>query len=128
VKIAVLNYTLMITSSIREAKKHGAITQYEADYLCAMAEKSFPASSTTALLREKGAPDFLYAALHFSTMIWQSGEAADRYAAAQAGYKLAQFMLLVESPSHDSYWAAKLLRELYVAHEESTQDVVPYVA
>jgi len=69
-----------------------------------------------------------HAGLHFSTMIWQSGEAADRDAEARAGYKLAQFMLSIESPSHDSYWAAKLLREFYVAHEESTQDTVPYVA
>ena len=127
-KIAVLNYTLMITSSIRKAKEHGAITQYQADYLYAMAKNSFPASSTKALINEKGAPDFLYAALYFATMIWQSGEAAGRDVKARAGYKLAQFVLSQESSAYDSYWAAKLLREFYDAHKESTQDTVAYVA
>ncbi len=126
--IVVLKYTLMITSSIRKAKKHGAITQHEADYIYAMAKNSYPASSTTALINEKGAPDFLYAALYFATMIWQLGDAAGRDAEARAGYKLAQFVLSQESPAHDSYWAAKLLREFYNAHKESTQGTVAYVA
>ncbi len=78
--IVVLKYTLMITSSIRKAKKHGAITHHDADYIYAMAKNSYPASSTTALISEKSAPDFLYAALYFATMIWQSGEAAGRMA------------------------------------------------
>ncbi len=127
-KIVVLKYTLLITSSIRKAKKHGDITQREADYLYAMAKNSVPASSTTALVSQKGAPDFLYAALHFSTMIWQSGEAAGHEAEARAGYKLAQFVLSIESPLHDSYWAARLLRDFYDAHEESTQDSISHVA
>ena len=127
-KIAVLNYTLMITSSIRKAKKHGAITQHEADYIYAMVKNSYPASSTAALISEKGAPDFLYAALHFATMIWQVGDAAGRDAEARAGYKLAQYVLSQESPAHDPYWAGKLLREFYNAHEESRQDTVAYVA
>ena len=61
-------------------------------------------------------------------MIWQSGEAAEDDAEARAGYNLAQFVLSQESPAHDSYWAAKLLREFYAAHEESTRDMVGYVA
>ena len=126
--IVVLNYTLMITDLIRKAKKRGAITQHEADYLIAMAQNSFPAASTAALVNDKGAPDFLYAALYFSTMIWQLGDAAENDVKARAGYKLAQFVLSQESPGHDSYWAAKLLREFYDAHEESTQDTVGHVA
>ncbi len=126
--IVVLKYKLMITGLIRKAKKRGAITQHEADYLFSMAQNSFPAASTTALVSNKGAPDFLYAALYFSTMIWQSGEAAENDVKARAGYKLAQFVLSQESPAHDSYWAAKLLREFYDAHKESTQGTVAYVA
>ncbi len=106
---------------IRKAARHGAISQYDADYLGAMAESSMPASSTMALIVQKGAPDFLYAALYFSTMIWQLGEAAGCDGDARAGYKLAQFALSQESPAHDSYWAAKLLREFYDAHDESAQ-------
>jgi hypothetical protein len=120
VTIDVLNYTLMITDLIRKAKKRGAITQHEADYLISMTQNSFPATSTTELLSDKGAPDFLYAALYFSTMIWQSGDAAENDVKARAGYKLAQFVLSQESPGHNAHWAAKLLREFYDAHEEST--------
>ncbi len=120
--IVVLKYTLMMTDLIRKAKKRGAITQHEADYLISMAQNSFPAASTTAPVCDKGEPDFLYAALNFSTMIWQSGDAAENDVKARAGYKLAQFVLSQESPGHDSYWAAKLLREFYDAHEELTQD------
>ncbi len=126
--VVVLHSTLMFTGLIRKAEKCGAITRHEADYLIRMAQDSFPAVSTTALVRNKGAPDFLYAALYFSTMLWQSGEAAEDDVKAGAGYKLAQFVLSQESPAHDSYWAAKLLRELYNAHEESTQNLVDYVA
>jgi hypothetical protein len=49
------------------------------------------------------------------------GETAHRDADAQAGYKLAQFVLRKEAPAHDPYWAAKLCRELCNAHEESMQ-------
>ena len=126
--IAGPKYTIMITSSIQEAKKNAAITQIEADYLCTMAKNSIPASSTTALISEMGAPDFLYASLHFATMIWQSGDAAGCDSEAQAGYKLAQFLLSQESPEHDSYWAAKLLREFYDTHEESAKDMIAPVA
>jgi hypothetical protein len=126
--IVVLHYTLMITGLIRKAEKCGAITRHEAGYLIRMAQDSFPAASTTALVTNKGAPDFPYAALYFSTMIWQSSEAAEDDVKAAAGYKLAQFVLSKESPAHDSYWAAKLLRELYNAHEESMQDMVDHVA
>jgi hypothetical protein len=128
VTIVVLNFTLMITVLIRKAKKRGAITQHEADYLISMAQYGLPAASTTALVSNKGAPDFLYAALYFSTMIWQSGDAAENDVNARAGYKLAQFVLSQESAGHDSYWEAKLLREFYEAHEEATQDTVGYVA
>lgn len=126
--IVVLNYTLMINNLVRKAKKRGAITRHEADYLISMAHNSLPAASTRALVSNKGAPDFLYAALYFSTMIWQSGDATDNDAKARAGYMLAQFVLLQEAPGHDSYWAAKLLREFYDAHEESIQDSIGYVA
>ncbi len=126
--IVVLNYTLMITNLIRKAKKRSAITHQEADYLISTAEHSFPAELTRALVSTKGAPDFLYAALYFSTMIWQSGDAAENDVKAQAGYTLARFVLSQESPGHDPYWAAKLLRELYDAHQESTSDSVGYVA
>ncbi len=126
--IAVPTYMFMITTSIQKAKKSAAITQNEADYLCSMAKNSFPAASTTALISENGAPDFLYAALHFATMIWQSGDAAGSGAGAQAGYKLAQYVLSQESPAHDSYWAAKLLREFYDAHEDSMKDTISSIA
>lgn len=119
--ISVLKYTREITFTIRDAKRQGAISQREADYLHRMVENSSPASSTLTLVIEKGVPDFLYAALYFSTLIWMSGEADQRDADARAGYKLAQFALRKESPEHDPYWAAKLLQELYDAHEESKQ-------
>ncbi len=122
--ISVLKYTWKIASTIRDAKRQGAISQREADYLHKMVENSSPASSTSTLVIEKGVPDFLYAALYFSTLIWMSGEAAERDADAQAGYKLALFALRNELPAHDPYWAAKLLRELYDAHEESMQYAV----
>ncbi len=94
----------------------------------AMATASDSALSTVALIGAKGVPDILYAALYFSTLIWQSGEVDGCDADAKAGYKLAQFVLLQESPAHESYWAAKLLRELYDAHAESTLGAVAYVA
>ena len=83
-----------------------------------------PASLTSTLVFDKGVPDFLYAALYFSTLIWVSGEAAECDADAKAGYKLALFALRNELPAHDPHWAAKLLRELYDAHEESMQYAV----
>ena len=89
-----------------------------------MSEDSYPAASTMGLIAAQGAPDFLYAALNFSTMIWQSGEAAGNEMEASAGYRLATFLLSQESPEHDSFWAAKLLRELYEAHEQLTQKAV----
>jgi len=117
--ISVLKYICKITSTIRDARKQGALSQHEADYLHGMVANSSPAASTSTLVLEKGVPDFLYAALYFSTMIWMSGEADERDADAQAGYKLAHFALRKELPAHDPYWAAKLLQELYDAHEES---------
>jgi hypothetical protein len=122
--IVVLKYTLMIANSIRQARQQRAITQSEAEYLSAMSEESYPAASTRALIGAQGVPDFLYAALYFSTMIWHSGEAAGDDKEARAGYKLARFSLSQESPEHDSFWAAKLLRDFYEAHEESTQKAV----
>ena len=119
--IAVLNYTLMLTRLIPKARKRGAISQDEADYLRSMTQYSLPAESTRELVGHKGAPDFLYAALYFSTMIWQSGDAAENYVKARAGYRLAQFVLSQESPGYDSFWATKLLRELYDAHAEPRQ-------
>ena len=121
--IVVLKYTLMIANTIRRARQQRVITQSEADYLVAMSKDSLPASATSVLIGEKGAPDFLYAALHFSTMIWQSGEAANQDMQAGAGYKLATFVLSQESPDHDPLWAAKLLRDFFDAHAELTRDV-----
>jgi len=126
--IVVLNYTLTITQLIRKARNRCAITQHEADYLISTAQHSLPAELTRALVSTEGAPDFLYAALYFSTMIWQSGDAAESDAKARAGYTLARFVLSQESPGHDPYWAAKLLREFYDAHQESTSDSFGYVA
>lgn len=119
--ISILNYTRKISSTIRDARKHGAISQGQADYLHRMVENSTHASSTSALVIKKGVPDFLYAALYFSTLIWHSGDAGERDCEAQAGYKLALFALRKESPAHDPYWAAKLLQDLYDAHGESMQ-------
>jgi len=121
--IEVLKYNWKISRTIQKAKWQGAISQGEADYLKAMAAVSGSATSTTDLISAKGAPDFLYAALYFSTSIWQSSEAANRDVEAQAGYKLAQFVLSQESPAHESCWATKLLRELYEAHEENGQQI-----
>ncbi len=119
--ISILKYTRKISSTIRDARRQGAISQDQADYLHRMVENSSHASSTSTLVVKKGVPDFLYAALYFSTLIWHSSEAAERDCEAQAGYKLALFALRRETPAHDPYWAAKLLRELYDAHEVSMQ-------
>jgi len=116
--IAVLNYTLMLTRMVLKARQHGAISQDEADYLRSMTQYSLPAESTRELVGSKGAPDFLYAALYFSTMIWQSGDVVECYVKARAGYRLAQFVLSQESPGHDAFWATKLLQELYDGHAE----------
>ena len=126
--IGVLQYNWKITATIRKARRRGAISAHEADYLNAMATAGSAASSTTALVNGKGAPDFLYAGLYFSTLLWQSGDATGCDAKAKAGYKLAQFLLSQEAPAPDSYWAAKLLRELYDAHEESAQNAIASVA
>lgn len=126
--IEVLKYNRKISSTIRKARTQGAISEHEAGYLKAMAATSDSASSTTALIGAEGVPDFLYAALYFSTSIWQSGEAAGCDAEAKAGYKLARFVLSQESAAHESYWATKLLRELYDAHEESSLDGIASAA
>lgn len=121
VTIFVLDYTLLITRLIRKARKCGAITPDEADHLIAMARENFPGESTRALVSNKGAPDFTYAALYFSTLVWQMGDACECDAEARAGYALAQFILSQESSGQDLYWAAKLLREFYDAHSKETQ-------
>lgn len=126
--IAVLDFTLLINRLIRKARRYRVITQQEADYLGSMAEGGPPAESTRDLLSRKGAPDFLYAALHFSTFIWQTAEAAEDDTRARAGFMLAQFVLSEESPERDSFWATKLLRELYAAHAESSQQLVEFAA
>ena len=96
--VGILQYDWKIGATIREAAKQGVISQHEVDYLSAMAEESVPASSTVALINARGAPDFLYAALFFATLVWQSGEVAGRDADAQAGYKLATFALRKLAP------------------------------
>jgi hypothetical protein len=126
--IAVLDFTLLINRLIRKARRYRVITQQEAEYLGSMAEGGPPAESTRDLLCRKGAPDFPYAALHFSTFIWQAAEAAEDDAQARAGFMLAQFVLSEESPERDSFWATKLLRELYDAHAESAQPLVEFAA
>jgi len=118
----------MLTRLIGKAKKSGVITQDEADYLHSMTQYSLPAESTRKLVGSNGAPDFLYAALYFSTMIWQSGDVVECYVKARAGYRLAQFVLSQESPGHDAFWATKLLQELYDGHAEPTQHSVGYEA
>ena len=70
--IGVLQYNWKISATIRKARIQGAVSQQEADYLDAMATASSAASSTLALINARGAPDFLYAALYFSTSVWQS--------------------------------------------------------
>ncbi len=117
--LGILQYNWKIDSTIRRAEKQGAISASEHDYLCAMVEESVPASSTAALINANGVPDYLYAALFFSTLVWQSGEVAGRDNEAQVGHKLATFVLHEESPEHDPYWATKLLRGLYDAHQEA---------
>ena len=118
----------MLNRLIQKASRCGVISVAEADYLRAMAQNSIPASSTRGLVGDKGAPDFQYAALHFSTMIWQAGDAAEDDAKARAGYMLAQFVLSQESPGHDIFWATKLLRDFYDTHAEATSDAAAYVA
>jgi hypothetical protein len=55
-----------------------------------------------------------------------AGDAAESYVKARAGYRLAQFVLSKESPGCDSFWATKLLQELYDAHAEPTLQAVGY--
>jgi len=117
----------MLSRLVSKARKRGVLSQDETDYLRSMVQNSLPATTTRGLVGEKGAPDFQYAALHFSTMIWQAGDAAEDEAKARAGYMLAQFVLSQESPGHDIFWASKLLRELYDEHAESTLDPVEYL-
>ena len=119
--IGLLKYSWKISGAIRTARRQGAISSQESDCLKSKVSASGAASSTAALISAQGAPDFLYAALYFSTLLWQSGEAAQCNAKAKAGFKLAQFVLSQESPEHEPYWAAKLLRELYEAHAENSQ-------
>jgi len=118
VTIVVLDYTLLMTRMIRKANRCGAITPREADYLREAAQNGISAESTRAFVSGNSAPDFPYAALYFSTLVWQQGEASERDFEARAGYELAQFVLWQEYPGHESYWSTKLLRELYIAHAE----------
>ena len=124
----ILKYTLMIKTSIRNALKSGAISTHEAEYLNRMAKSSDTTTSTVALINDRGAPDFLYAALYFSTNIWALGEAVGRDADACAGYKFAQFLLSQEAPAHQPCWAARLLREFYDAHTDSMRASLPSAA
>ena len=105
--IGLLKYSWKISATIRTAKRQGAISGQESDYLKSKVSASGAASRVAALINAKGAPDFLYAALYFSTLLWQSGEANGETAEANAGYKLAQFVLSQESPVHEPCWAAE---------------------
>ncbi len=126
--VPILKYTLMIKTSIRSALRNGAISTLEAECLQAMAKSSDATTSTVALINDKGAPDFLYAALFFATRLWHWGESTGRDIDAEAGYKLAQFLLSQEAPTHDRRWAAKLLCELFDAHKDATPDPIPFAA
>jgi len=119
--IVVLDYTLLITRLIRKAQRCGAITPRESDYLRVAAHNSLPAESTRAFVSGDCSPDFPYAALYFSTLVWQQSEAAENEFEARAGYELAQFVLWQEYPGHESYWSTKLLRELYEAHADAAE-------
>ena len=126
--VPILKYTVMIKASIRSALRNGAISTREAEYLQTMAKSSDATTSTVALINDKGTPDFLYAALYFSTYLWQWGESTGRDINAAAGFKLSQFLLSQEAPTHDRRWAARLLCELYDAHKEATPDPIPFAA
>ena len=126
--MSILKYMVMIKTSIRSALQSGAISPHEAENLHEMAQCSQATTSTAALINDKGAPDFLYAALHFSTSIWALGEAVGRDADACAGYKFAQYLLLQEAPEHELCWAARLLRELHEAHTDSMAEPIPSAA
>jgi hypothetical protein len=117
--IGLLQYGLSIIKLIRQAEKQGTVSRDEVECLNEMVAQSVAASATEALIYAGGAPDSLYAALYFSTGIWQSGEADECDAEAEAGYKLAMFVMDAESPEHDPYWAEKLLRGLYDAHQKN---------
>lgn len=126
--IVVLDYTLLITRLIRKAQRCGAITPRESDYLRTVAHNSLAAESTRAFVSGDCSPDFPYAALYFSTLVWQQAEASEKEIEARAGYELAQFVLWQEYPGHESYWSTKLLRELYVAHVETAEKALDAVA
>ena len=126
--VPILKYTLMIKTSIRGALKSGAISVHEAEYLNSMARTSDATTSTMALINHEGAPDFLYAALYFSTKLWVLGEAIGRDADSSAGYKFAQFLLSQEAPEHEPCWAAKLLRDFYESHTASMAEPIPSAA
>ena len=110
-------FTTKITDLINQAKKFGDITTQEADLLLDMAEDSPAALSTQTLLSKNEAPNFNYAALHFASKVWRTGDSAEDDVIARAGYMLAQFVMTQELHESDPYWAAKLLREIYNAHE-----------
>ena len=126
--MSILKYTVMIKTSIRSALKSGAISTHEAENLHEMTRCSNATTSTAALINDKGAPDFLYAALHFSTNIWALGEAVGRDADACTGYKFAQYLLSQEAPEHELWWATRLLREFHEAHTDSMSALVPTAA
>ena len=126
--VVVPKFRAKITSSIRAAHAEGEITRRECDCLCLMASNSFPAASTSALINDGGAPDYLYTELYFATLVWQSGDAAERVTQAAAGQKLSRFILSRQLPDHDPCWASKLLREFYDAHQASAEDTIAHVA
>ena len=106
---------------IRRARWQGAITQEEASVLYAMVTESDPASATKAFMLEKGAPDRLYAALYFTTLIWQSNAAKGDQVKSSAGFKLAQHIIAQEYPGDDPRWSEQLFREFFEAHEETAR-------
>ena len=126
--VVVPTFRAKITSSIRAAQKDGAVTEREGDCLVLMAKISFAAASTTALINDRGAPDYLYAELYFATLVWQSGDASRRCTQARAGQKLSRFILSQAEPDHDPCWASNLLRDFYDAHQDASQETIAHVA
>lgn len=112
------HYRILITNLVRKAKTCGHLSCEEADYLLTKSQQVSHGETSTTADGIIGAPDFLYTVLYFATRIWHQGETAEDDLQARAGYLLAQFALMQDSPEHDPYWTAKLLRELFDAHRE----------
>jgi hypothetical protein len=115
------DFRIRIRNSITAARTRGRLSHVEAKRLYEVAQEGEAASETLELIESGGSPDYLYSALYFATRVWQVGETTGCSIKSQAGYNLARFLLAHEAPHNDRHWAAKLLQELYAAHEESAR-------